>query len=213
MNKIVATTLGLIAISFLFGIYFYNQMPDEMASHWDFQGNVNGYMPKAFGLFLMPVISLGMLLLFIYIPKIDPLKQNIRKFRKYYDGFILVLIAFLFYLDVLFIVWNLGFMFNLAQMLAPAFGILIYYIGILTENAERNWFIGIRTPWTLSDDRVWKSTHKIGGKLLKASGIISFFGVLLPKYGILFVLAPVIAVVVYAFFYSYFKYQKIVKKK
>ena len=75
----------IILAFFIIAIYLYPQMPDEMASHWNFRGEVDDYLPKFWGLFLMPLIALGLLLLFLLIPKIDPLKANIEKFRKYFD--------------------------------------------------------------------------------------------------------------------------------
>jgi len=205
-NEIII--LGIILFSFLFGIYLYPQMPEKIASHWNVQGQVDGYMSKFWGLFLMPLISAGLFLLFIAIPKIDPLKTNIEKFRKYYDGFITLIIIFLFYLYLLTIFWNMGIRFDIIQLLAPAFGILFYYCGILTENAKRNWFIGIRTPWTLSNDAVWDKTHKIGGKLFKISGIVVLFGIFFRNYALFFILVPVILVAIYTIIYSYVEYQK-----
>jgi len=205
-NEIII--LGIILLSFAIGIYFYPEMPDKMASHWNTQGKVDGYMSKFWGLFLMPIVSIGLLFLFILIPKIDPLKENIEKFRKYFDGFIVLMIAFLFYIYLLTVFWNIGIRFNMAQLMIPALGILFYYCGILVENAKRNWFIGIRTPWTLSSEAVWDRTHKIGGKLFKIAGIISFLGIFLPRYAILFVIIPAISVAVYTIIYSYFEYKK-----
>ncbi len=141
---------GIILVSFLIGVYLYPDMPDKMASHWNTNGMVDGYMPKFWGLFLMPVISILLFLAFILIPKIDPLKENIAKFRGYFDVFILLLFGFLFYLYMLTLLWNLDYRFDLIRLLAPAFGILIYYAGVMTENAKQNWFISIRTPWILS---------------------------------------------------------------
>ncbi|MFH0868389.1 MAG: DUF1648 domain-containing protein [Candidatus Woesearchaeota archaeon] len=212
MKKSMVIVLVIILISFIIAVYFYPQMPDKMASHWNAQGNVDGYMPKFWGLFLMPVVSVGMLLLFILIPKIDPLKKNIEKFRKYFDWFIVLIIAFLFYIYLLTIFWNLNLRFNMTSMIIPALGVLFYYMGILTENAQRNWFIGIRTPWTLSNDIVWNKTHKLGGKLFKIAGILALFGILLQKYALLLVLVPAISVAIYTFIYSYFEYKKQVKK-
>jgi uncharacterized membrane protein len=201
----------IILVSFAVGIYFYPLMPDWMASHWNAKGQVNGYMPKVWGLFLMPFVSLFMFLLFLLIPKIDPLKSNIQKFRNYFDGFILLIITFLFYLYSLTIIWNLGIEFDMVQFLLPSFAIIFYYAGILIENAKRNWFIGIRTPWTLSNDQVWDKTHKIGGKLFKATGIIALLGIPFPDYAIFFVIIPVLLVVIYTFVYSYLEYQREIK--
>ena len=211
MKKTTIIVLVVILLSFIAAVYFYPQMPEKMASHWNAQGKVDGYMPKFWGLFLMPIVSVGLFLLFLLIPKIDPLKKNIEKFRKYFDWFIVLIIAFLFYIYLLTVFWSLNFRFNMAAMMIPALGILFYYMGILTENAERNWFIGIRTPWTLSNNIVWKKTHKLGGKLFKIAGIIAVIGVLFQKYALLFVLVPAISVAAYTIVYSYFEYKKQVK--
>lgn len=200
--------LAIILILFITGISFYPEMPEKMASHWNFKGEVDGYISKFWGLFLMPFISVFLFLLFLVIPKIDPLKENIEKFRKYFDSFIIIIILFLFYLYLLTIFWNLGIKFSMPQFLAPAFGVLLYYCGVLIENAKRNWSIGIRTPWTLSSEKVWDKTHKIGGKLFKISGIICLFGILFPDFALFFVLAPVILFMVYTIFYSFFEYKK-----
>ena len=205
-NKIII--LGIISLSFIIAIYLYPLMPEKMASHWNIQGEVDAYMSRFWGLFLMPIVSIGLLFLFILIPKIDPLKENIEKFRKYFDGFIVLMIMFLFYIHLLTVFWNIGIRFNMTQLMMPALGILFYYCGILIENAKRNWFIGIRTPWTLSSEVVWDKTHKIGGKLFKIAGMIAFLGIFFPKYAIFFVIIPVILVAVYTIVYSYFEYQK-----
>ena len=208
MRKSGIIVLGVILLSFIIGIYFYPQMPEKIASHWNAHGQVDGYMSKFWGLFLMPLLSMMLFLLFIAIPKIDPLKHNIEKFREYYDGFVVLIIVYLFYVYLLTIFWNIGIRFNMVQPLAPAMGILFYYIGILIENAKRNWFIGIRTPWTLSSEKVWEKTHKIGGKLFKIAGVIAFIGVFFQRYVLFFILVPIILVAAYTIVYSYFEYQK-----
>lgn len=208
MRKNQITILGIILLSFVIGIYFYPQMPEKIASHWNAQGQVDGYMSKFWGLFLMPIISIGLFFLFILIPKIDLLKSNVQQFKKYFDRFVILIIVFLFYIYLLTIFWNLGKRFDIGQFIAPALGILFYYSGILIKNAKRNWFIGIKTPWTLSSDNVWNKTHKIGGKLFKIAGAIAFCGIFFPSYAIFFVLIPVILFTIYIIIYSYFEYQK-----
>lgn len=205
--EIRVITLSIIVLSFIVGISFYPQMPDKMASHWNIQGQVDGHLPKFWGLFLMPFLSVGLFLLFTAIPKIDPLKKNIKKFKKYFDMFVVLLISFLFYIYLLTVLWNSGIRFDMVRLLSPAFGVLYFWTGILTENAKRNWFIGIRTPWTLSSKKVWEKTHHLGGKLFKAAGIIAFAGAIFPTYGLYFILVPVILVVAFAIVYSYVLYQ------
>jgi uncharacterized membrane protein len=203
--------IGLILVSFLIGAYLYPYMPEKMASHWDANGSVDGYMPKLWGLFLLPVISAILFLTFMLIPKIDPHKGNIEKFRGHFDVFILLLFVFLFYVHMLTMLWNLSYRFNIIQLLAPAFGLLIYYAGIMMENAKQNWFIGVRTPWTLSSEVVWDKTNKLAGKLFKVAGVLAAMGLIFPKYAIFLILVPVILAAVYPIIYSYQKYQQEIK--
>ena len=76
------------------------------------------------------------------------------------------------------------------------------------ENSKRNWFIGFRTPWTLSSDRVWKKTNKLAGKLFKISAIIAVLGVLFEQYSFYLLLVPILFSTVYAAVYSYLEYSK-----
>ncbi|MFA6089377.1 MAG: DUF1648 domain-containing protein [Candidatus Woesearchaeota archaeon] len=198
----------LILLSFAIGIYSYQKLPDKVASHWDANGNVNGYMGKFWGIFLMPIISVFMVLLFLFLPTIDPMKNNVAKFRTYFDYFIVCIIAFFFYIYILTIVWNFGFIFDMLVMMIPALSILFFFIGILLEKSKRNWFIGIRTPWTLSSDKVWDKTHKLGAKLFKLCAIISLIGIFVPKYSIFIFIVPLLVVSVFLMVYSYIVYKK-----
>jgi uncharacterized membrane protein len=211
MRKSEIIIIGIILLSFVVGIYFYPQMPEKMASHWNAQGEVDGYMSKFWGLFLMPLTLVGLTLLFFAIPRIDPLKVNIEKFRKYYDGFIILFSIFILAAHFQIILWNVGIKISPNVILPIGLGLLFFYSGILCENAKRNWFIGIRTPWTLSNDVVWDKTHKIGGKLFKVAGVVSLFGIFFQNYALLFVLLPLILVAVYTIIYSYVEYQKQMK--
>ena len=92
--------------------------------------------------------------------------------------------------------------------MAPAMGVLFYYLGDLIRNSKRNWFIGIRTPWTLSSKKVWAKTHNVGGRLFKIAGILAFAGVLFPQYTHFLIIAPIIFIAIYTIIYSYFEYQR-----
>jgi uncharacterized membrane protein len=208
MGKEKLVVIAVIALLFIISAFFYSYLPERVASHWDSQGQVNGYMPRFWGAFLVPIISLGLALLFILIPKIDPLKSNIEKFRNYFDWFIVIFLLFMLYVHMLTILWNLGARFNMLQLMIPAMGLLFFYMGLLLQKAKRNWFIGIRTPWTLSSDNVWDKTHRLGAKLYMLAGIIALLGVLLPKIAIWLVIVPVITASIYTIAYSYFEYKK-----
>ncbi|MFH0869643.1 MAG: SdpI family protein [archaeon] len=101
------------------------------------------------------------------------------------------------------IAWNLGYMFSMTLLLVPALAALFFCAGVLISKAKRNWFIGIRTPWTLSSDAVWDKTHELGGKLFKLSGILALAGMLFGDYAFWFVLAPVLAFSLFLVYYSY----------
>jgi uncharacterized membrane protein len=213
MRKIEIAALAIVLVSFAIGIYLYPQMPEIMASHWNAQGEVDGYIPKFWGLFLMPAISFAILLLFVTIPKIDPLKQNIASFRKYFDGLVLLIVSFLLYLYLITILWAFGFRFDIIQLLVPAFAVLFFYMGMLMEKSKRNWFVGIRTPWTLSNDKVWGRTHKLGSKLMKIVAVIALTGILFEDYAIYLIIVPVIVAMVYTAAYSYLDYRKQERKQ
>ena len=204
-------TLLIILLSFLAGVYLYPQMPENVASHWDASGQVNGYTPKALFLFLLPAISALLFAVFTLIPRLDPLRRNIDAFRQNYDLFVLELVALLAYIHLLAILWNLGLKFNVLQMLAPALGLFFYFVGVLTENSRQNWFIGIRTPWTLSSERVWDKVNRRAGKLFKAAGALAALGAVFPRYAFLLIVAPVILTALYDIVYSYLEYRKEVR--
>lgn len=208
MKKSEVIILSVVILSFILGVCLYSQMPDQMASHWNIKGQVDNYISKSWGLFLMPLITLGIFLIFLIIPRIDPLKENIEKFRKYFNSFIVIIALFLFYLYVLTILWNFGISFNINRFMPPAFAVLLFYAGVLIGKSERNWFIGIRTPWTLSDEKVWKKTHRIGEELFKISGVIALLGILFPNYFVYLLVVPVLLSAIYTFVYSYFAYKK-----
>jgi uncharacterized membrane protein len=184
-----------------------------MASHWDVNDQVNGTMPRFWGVFLTPLISLGMFLLFLLIPAIDPLKANIAKFRDAFNLFIAFMVLFLVYVQGLTLAWNLGFTnFRMSTSLMPALGLLFILVGFMMRKAKRNFFIGIRTPWTLSNDKVWDETHRMGSWLFIGSGVLAIFGSFfggMTAFWFLFV--PLIGSAIFLVVYSYLLYQREVK--
>ena len=200
--------VGIALFSFVIGIFYYPRMPEKMASHWNAQGRVDDYLSRFWGMFLIPIALVGLALLFMAIPRIDPLKENIEKFRRYYDGFVILFMIFMVCVYLQMILWNIGIKIGPNVTLPIGTGLLFIGAGILCENAKRNWFIGIRTPWTLSSERVWDKTHKLGGKLFKIAGVIAMVGIFFQSYVVFFVLVPVLLVAAYTIVYSYFEYQK-----
>ncbi len=195
--------LGIVLVSFILGWALSGRMPERMASHWNASNEVDGFMPRFWGLFFAPIVMAGLFLLFLAIPRTDPLKENIETFRVHFDRFIVLLFLFLLYLYLLTIFWNLGRRFVMIMFLAPGFAVLFYFSGALLERTKRNMCVGIRTPWTLASDRVWERTHRFGGILFKIAGVLALGGIVVPSYAIWFVLVPVLAAALVVTVYSY----------
>jgi uncharacterized membrane protein len=200
----------MIVAATLVGVALWNRLPDPMASHWGPNDEVNGYISRFWGVFLLPLITLGMFLLFLVIPNIDPLKANIAQFRDVFNLFITLIVAFMVYLYFLTLRWNLGHAdFAMSKAMLPAMGILFFFVGYMLRKAKRNFFIGIRTPWTLSSDRVWDETHRLGSVLFMVSGVLAFFGSFFG--GVLafwFLFVPLIGSTLITLVYSYVLYQQ-----
>jgi uncharacterized membrane protein len=211
MRKTTLTVAFLVLLSFILSIYFYSRVPEQMATHWNSQGEVNGYMSKIWGLFFTPIVTTGIAILFLVIPSIDPKKENIEKFRIYYDRFIILFISFMVAVHLQILLWNIGTQISPNTVLPIGIGLLFYYMGILIENADRNWFIGIRTPWTLSNEKVWKKTNLLGGKLFKLAGLVAIVGIFFSKLAVFFIIVPVLLVAGFTVVYSYLEYQKELK--
>jgi uncharacterized membrane protein len=202
-------TLVLIGLAALAGALLWDQLPEQMASHWDANDQVNGYISKFWGVFLMPLITLGMLVLFLVLPGIDPLKANIAQFRESFNLFILVIVAFMLYVHGLTLAWSLGYQdFKMSAAMLPFMGVLFIAVGWMLKKAKRNFFIGIRTPWTLSSDMVWDKTHRLGSSLFMASGALAivggFFGGI-TAFWLMFV--PLIGSSLFLVVYSYVLYR------
>jgi uncharacterized membrane protein len=209
MNQKQTLSVIMILLAFATAIYFEPLMPSRMASHWNWQGNVDGHMGRDFALFFFPFLTVIINLLFYFIPKIDPQKKNIEKFWNSYDSFILVFNIFMFYIYSITIIWNMGFKVNMNVVMMPGLAVLFYACGDLLKNAKMNYSIGIRLPWTLASEIVWNKTHKVGEKLFKLTALVTLLGVFFSNYAIWFFFIPLTFSIIYLFIYSYLEYQKV----
>jgi uncharacterized membrane protein len=200
----------MVLAAILAGLLLWNRLPDLMASHWNINDQVDGYIPKVWGVFMVPLITLGMFGLFLVLPSVDPLKANIAQFRESFNLFIVLMVGFMLYLYGLTLAWNLGYKdFKMSGAMLPAIGLLFIFIGFLLRQAKRNFFIGIRTPWTLSSDTVWDETHRVGAVLFMLSGALAFIGGFFGgtvAFWMLF--TPLIGSTLFLLVYSYLLYQR-----
>jgi len=185
------------------------QLPERVPSHWNAAGQIDGYSSRETSMWLMPGMILGLSLLMLYLPKLDPLRKNIDLFRPSYHWMVIGLAAFLSYIHGLTLLAGLGYAFNMTSMIIPAFALLFAGLGFLVERAKPNWFIGFRTPWTLSSPTVWEKTHKLGGLTMKIGGAGALLGLLLPpESGFLLSMGCVMAGALIPGIYSYWVFRR-----
>jgi len=209
MNQRQILSIVMILLAFATAIYFEPLMPAQMASHWNFQGDADGYMSRGWALFFIPFLMVIINLLFRFIPKIDPEKKNIEKFGNSYDSFILAFNIFFLYLYSMTLAWNMGLDMNMNAALMPAFAFLFFFSGDLLKNAKLNYTIGIKLPWTLANEGVWNKTHKVGEKLFKLTALSTLLGAFFSQHAFFFMFIPLIISIIYLFVYSYLEYQKV----
>lgn len=203
----------LILVGVIVSALAYPHLPEQVASHWNANDQVNGYMSRFWGVALMPLITIAMALLFLVIPSIDPLKENIAKFRDTFNTFIVLIVAFMLYMHILTLAYNLGYTFRISQAMIPGLGLIFFFAGIMMGKAKRNYFIGIRTPWTLANETVWDETHKLGSKLFIGAGILSLFGLLLGEAGFWLMMILILGAGLIPVVYSYILFTRIADKK
>jgi len=209
----LSISLILVAAALIAAAVLWGRLPDPMPSHWNVAGEIDGYMSKFWGVFLLPIITAVLLPLFMVIPHIDPLKANIAQFRNVYNLFIVFFTAYMVYIYGLTMAAALGYQFNMTYMLLPMVGLLFIGVGYLMKKAKRNFFIGIRTPWTLSDDTVWERTHQLGGTLFYIAGAVTIVCTFLGETGIWFLLAAAMIAALVPIVYSYILYAQIEKSQ
>lgn len=193
----------LIALALAAGLLLSSQLPDPMPSHWNAAGEIDGYTSKALGIWLLPLMTAGLTLLLAFIPLLDPLRANIEKFRPLYNLFIIGFVAYMLYVYALTLASALGWQFNMSVMLLPVMGLLFIGISFLLKNAKRNFFIGIRTPWTLSSDSVWEKTHALGAKTFLVGGLVILLSAFLGETGLWLMLIALMIAAFVPIVYSY----------
>ena len=205
--------LIIILISIVLSFYFYAHWPAQVASHWNFRGEVDGYGSSMFMAFFFPLLFIGMYLLFLVLPYIDPKRERYAEFAKTYHIFKAVIIAALFAVYLVTGIYNLGYSFNVGIAVAVIIGILMIVIGNYLGRIKFNYFMGIRTPWTLASETVWNKTHRVGRWFFILFGVLIIIAPFLPEVlGIITFIAGAAIVVIGSFLYSYVAFLQEKKK-
>ncbi len=199
----------VIICSFIAGAVLYSHMPDRVPSHWNIRGEVDGYSSRFWGTFGIPLINAGIFAMLLFLPLIDPRKENYRKFAGAYRVFKAVFIVYMtgVYLIVLLSVF--GFPIPVDRVMMAGVALLFIVLGNYMGQIRHNYFVGIKTPWTLANEQVWQKTHRLGGRLWVAAGVTGLLAALIGGavggivLGVALGIATVIPIV-----YSYLEFRR-----
>ena len=184
--SVVLTVLTLVSVLIL-----YPRMPETVPTHWNFRGEVDGYGPRSTA-FLLPAMMALLLLVFRLLPWLSPRHFELDTFRSTYDCIVLIIMSLTAYIHFLVMLAYLGVTVNIARALVAGVFLMCALLGNVLGRVRRNFYVGIRTPWTLANERVWNDTHRLGAWLFPGAGAIGFILTLagLPLWLPLVLLAP-----------------------
>lgn len=194
-----------IALSF----WAYPLLPDMVVSHWDFSGQANGWSSREFHVLLFPALLFGMYLMFNLMPKFDPRSERYQEFSGVYlimRNFIMLILLVVFAAATLS---NLGYAINIGATVSGAVGLLMILLGNYFGKLKRNYFVGIKTPWTLSSENVWNKTHRLGSRVFIIWGIgLVLAPWLAPTIAFIILFGGLITILIGLTLYSYLEYRK-----
>ena len=203
--------VALLLIPFAASVYFWDQLPDQVPTHFNLQGEVDDWGPKWINAFMMPVIGLVTYFSLIFLPFIDP-KKRIASRQKPIAAMRIILSLFMVVIYGLIMAVSLGNEVKMEFYVMLAVGLLIMVVGNYMNSVKQNYFIGVKTPWTLENEEVWKKTHRLTSKLWTAGGALLIIIPLLfsGSAAQAWLLGIVIAAIsVLPILYSYLIYQKL----
>jgi uncharacterized membrane protein len=163
--------LVILLLVVVFSIWSYPQLPSRVVSHWDFNGQANGWCSREFHAIFFPVLLAFLYGLFSLMPKFDPRGERYFEFAEVYliiRNLIVLVLAIVFAAATFS---NLGYAINIGATVSAVIGLMMIILGNYFGKLKRNYFIGIRTPWTLSSENVWNKTHRLSARLFIIWGL------------------------------------------
>lgn len=199
--------LVTLIVAVIISIVTFDSMPNEVATHWGVNGEPDGYASKWVGAFIAPALMVAFLLVKIWLPKIDPKKENYEQFKKSYSITMDIVFAFFLVLHIATTLYNIGYDVKIEFVVCLSTGVMFIVLGNYMPKFKHNYFVGIRIPWTLNSEEVWKKTHRFGGKVFVAIGLIMAIGVFLPINSFITILAPLVIGIIIITYMAY-RYHK-----
>lgn len=200
---------AVAAAMWAFALAVYARLPHRVPSHWNLQGEVDGWMTKPWGVLMQPLTATLMLGLLWLLPRIDPRRANVERFAQDRRLIINLIILFLAVVQLAMLGQALGWPVQGDRVIPAAVGLLFVGLGNYLPRIRSNWFMGIRTPWTMDNERVWRATHRVGGRTFVAAGLVMALAALLPDPARAWVVGASVAVAVAVpLVYSYVAYRR-----
>lgn len=206
--------LAIVLSSGLIGVTLYPYLPEQIAVHFNISGEPDDFAGKNFAVFFFPFFNAALFFLMIWLPRLDPKRENYQRFAKSYTvvRWALMLFLVMIHLFILYYAWaeeqNLK-QIDISDVVPLTLGLLYVIIGNYLTQARQNYFFGIRTPWTLENETVWRKTHRLGGRLFVLSGIAAMASVLLPEiYRFAVVVGGILLSSIVTIIYSYLIFRK-----
>lgn len=207
-------SLLFIVSGFVMAFYFYANFPAQVATHWNIRGEVDGYSSSFIGAFMLPILSLFMYLVFLFLPYFDPKREQYANFPEIYHWIKDIILGFLLVLFLMTGFNGLGYRVDVGFWVPIMIGILFIVLGLLMRKISPNWFIGIRTPWTMSSEDVWKKTHAASVWVFAAAGLLMMATSLVePTIKIILFIISISLLVFVLPIYSYFLLNQEKKKE
>jgi uncharacterized membrane protein len=200
-SLIVPAVFVAIAVGVM--LWLYPRLPAEVPTHWDLHNHVNGTMPRFWAAAFPALSVLVLAVLSVALPAISPRQFAIRPFAGAWGILMLVAQGLVLVLGLGVLLAGAGYVVSVPTITMLAVGVLYMVLGNYMGKLCRNFFIGIRTPWTLASDAVWERTHRFGGRLFMLGGLMAIVIALIDPAPWL-LLIVVLAVLSIAAGYSYF---------
>ena len=200
--------LLLVIVGFAAAASMYSELPDPMPSHWDMKGQIDGTMPKPWGPYLFPGMMLVVWALFAVLPRISPRGFEMDTFTRAWGILNVTALGFMLFIEILVLRAARDGATLSPRPIIVGIGVLIAVLGNFLGKVTRNFFAGIRTPWTLANEEVWLRTHRLAAKLFVLAGLVVVVAGLAGATLWPLIVAPVAAVLI-AGVYSYVVYRRI----
>lgn len=196
--------LLLIVAALGFGVWALPSLPERVATHWGLEGEPNGWSSRGVLVFLLPAFGFVLAGVLSILPRIDPRRASYELHGGTYWAIANVVLGFFALLHIAVVGFNLGWRVPMDRLLGLSVGALFVLIGNLMTRIRPNWFMGIRTPWTLSSDLVWRKTHRVGGYAFVAAGLLGILAALfIPRWSPFVVVGGAVASAVVSVVYSF----------